>query len=152
MRGTPGKKHKHHEERKAAGFKPSVARVLVPFMDNPRLYAVVPHKGDHRLVGFRFAAKRRRNVAESVNSWLCSFGLKLKGRNAALWVDTSIQMEWLVSAALLTITLRRHVHETGLYGEWFARAERDGMLAAVADAERDSRENDADLEDGAIAA
>jgi hypothetical protein len=50
------------------------------------------------------------------------------GNNVPRWVRTDRQVAWLTGMCLLGLTLRRQVHETGLYDEVYKEALDKGLL------------------------
>jgi len=90
--------------------------------DDARLYTYLPHRGEHARVGLREALMCRRNSGEAVNAVLKGRGVGLPGQRHPKWISSDREMEWLVGGALLGMTLRRSVHESGAYERALAEA------------------------------
>jgi hypothetical protein len=102
--------------------------VITRFADNPRLYPYLPFQGDHKRVGLRMALSHRRNHSESLNAQLQAYGLGLKGKATAYWMNNDGDGPGYAGIALLSQTLRRLAHATGAYAEHLAEAYALGML------------------------
>ena len=61
--------------------------VITRFADNPRLHPYLPFQGGHKRVGLRMALSHRRNPSESLNAMLQAYGLGLKGKATAYWMN-----------------------------------------------------------------
>ncbi len=92
------------------------------FRRNPRLYPMLPHRGNSRYRARRVALMLRRNSIEQVFSQLKRRGIGNKHHQNCRWVTKSAHIEWLCSAALFGMTARRHAHETGQYAAAAAEA------------------------------
>lgn len=93
------------------------------FSKDPRRHVYLPREGNDRRAALRSALLARRNAVESTFSLLQHRGMAGENVNVPRWVTSARQMTWLLGTALLGLTLRRLVHEAGLYD--LARADMD---------------------------
>ena len=103
-------------------------RTYTRFMENPRLYAFLPRRGDAPRVGLRQALGHRRNAAESVIASLESWGIGLTGKAGPFWCNKPDDMPWLINGALASMTFRRLAHAEGRYETSLAEAKTRGYL------------------------
>jgi hypothetical protein len=88
------------------------------FLKDPRRHCFLPREGDHLWrIDMRKALLVRRNVAESIFAQIKHRGIAGRGTETARWVSSSEQMDWLLGGALVGLTRRRLVHETGGYDD-----------------------------------
>ena len=85
------------------------------FRDNARLYTYLPRGGNHKRAAKRHALMLRRNLIEGLFSQLKRRGIGDTGHSNCRWASKEIHVEWLCSAALFAMTVRREAHESGLY-------------------------------------
>ncbi len=83
--------------------------------DDPRMYTWLPRQGGHWRVALRQALHHRRNSSETLNSCVQAYGLGLKGRATAFWVNSDDDAAWFASMVLCNQTLRRLAHASGVY-------------------------------------
>lgn len=88
------------------------------FHHDPRRHTYLPREGEHASrIDLRTALRLRRNAGESLFAQIKPRGVAGRGSNVPRWVRTDNQVRWLTGACLLGLTLRRVVHETGVYDD-----------------------------------
>ena len=95
---------------------------------NARLYTKLPHAGEHQRAAMRIALMLHRNGIETVMSVLKRRGFGDDGHNKPRWATQQAHVEWLAATALLGMTLRREVHESGFYNQIANEAWRLGLV------------------------
>lgn len=96
-------------------------------MDDPRLYTYYHRGGSHKLAHRRSALLIRRNAVESIFASLKHLAVGGTAVDRPRWAD-DVEMDWLVSTAIVFQTARRLIHETGLYEKAFGEVDQLGLL------------------------
>jgi hypothetical protein len=114
-------------------------RVYTRPSDDARYYTYLPRHSRHRRSAKRLALQHRHNAAESVMGSLKRRGMGQRGVDTPKWVQNDRQMEWYAGGTCLAMTLRRVVHEEGLYALAATEATNEGLLEPASGKQLPSR-------------